>query len=134
MDLSGRATQPLPLMVLAFVTLAMPTAVSKSVLISAPVVSNLDSANRAFSAHQSVTANGLNFALVNITPTGYVALRGCDTAAWSSATAVQCLQSSVGTPSDASMVMTVSASLCSTAQFAFTFDGGVWIHIPRKVE
>jgi len=92
-------------------------------LSQAPVVSDAVGANRPFSVALSVTVGGLNFRTLDATVTAQTAGGTCGTAAWTSASSVQCLQSSTAAPGDSSIVVTVSGSFIGTAAAALTFDG-----------
>ena len=87
------------------------------------MVSDALSANRGHSTSQSVTVAGLNFQTYDVTASVSAGLAGCSTTAWTSGSAVACMQAATATPADRSLVVSVTANFVGTVMASFTFDG-----------
>ena len=89
--------------------------------ITAPVVSYLGVDNNARTMQGTMTVQGLSFGETNNTPSGRIDSIVCATAAWSSATTVNCVNAH-NFPSVITTEITVGL-LTGTRYPKFTFDG-----------
>jgi hypothetical protein len=89
----------------------------------APVVTNALTGNMVTSGSSSVTLQGTNFAMTDMTPTVFVGMTLCQTTAWISNSQVVC-QTRQGGGRALTAIMTVSG-VSGTGLMAFTYDAPV---------
>ena len=75
------------------------------------------------SGGDSISVSGLNFGIVDASPTSTIGSTFCTTVSWVSTSSVLCA-SAVGSGSQLDAVVTVAAFV-ATSQAAFSFDGVV---------
>jgi len=92
-------------------------------VVTQSVSGNANQANSPVTGGASVTIAGLNFVMLNLTPTGQIDRAPCASTSWLAATTMTCL-APAGTGAADPTTVTISLSVATQAQ-AFTFDAAV---------